>query len=824
MGDTKRSYRAGPWLACLVLVAWAVSRTLPTADVVFSRPDRPVLLGVDPLFHARHARISADNFPHVLRRDPASHYPSVEFADAAGLYNVAIAAAAIAGSGGRPDPAFVETVAAWSPVAISTVSLAGMMLLTALLAGHRAALLAGLLALAYPGAVGTRSLLGYADQHVAEFTLLVWAAVAAVAAARRAQTAPALVLARRGLGYGLPLAVLLYTWLGAPLYVALFGAAAAGAFVVALADQDHARAWAKGLATIFLAFGAWQVLVRTFWPELAVEFLPGVAGHVLAATFAAPVLLVGTVHAFRRLPPRGPRRTLLAALAGVSCVAASAWLVFGTEQGASYWSWATAARGADVAEQQAAGLRDLWVLYGPVYPLGVLGFLACARSPERVSVTFVALFAGALTGTWLSAHDFEYAGPLLVFALAGPGLARFIRAVESPVSRFFALDRVKRTVLALAVTAAVVSPAFLPGSGVRPPWPGPVDVRDGTALDAAWYDAMTWLRDHSPVPTVSPFADPPVRDSLGYAPGTYGVMSPWDAGNAVSLVAERLPVASRYPTPADALWLGERNESASLRLLCPGCGRNEGTVYAAVDADRSGPGLITKLGLTGRPPRTVAFETGTPFGTLYRFDSTLVGSMAYRLYFEDGSGLEHYRLVRESAAAWYSALAFDRSLRTLEFASRPMPAESPVAWTEVPVRDPIVAQGSRVLFDHFVSPAVKVFRVVRGALLVGTASPGALVEARVSMRSGSTGRTVTWDRRTAADASGGYRLRIPYPSRADSSWTDLQPVEPVVLHVSSGGEPYRIVVHVSERDVANGTTVRVPDVPPADSDLRPSPK
>lgn len=829
MSDLARPARppgiSGPVL--LFVALWALTRIVPMLPVVFPGSGRVVLTEVDPLFHARHAEFTARHFPDLLREDPGSHYPGIEFADVLGLYDVALGGAAWTISLGKPGPEIVQRVAAWSPVVISAVAVALLMFAVNWMAGRGAAAVTGLLLLGLPGSAGARSLLGYADQHVVEFTLIVATLFSATAATRRAaRPDPA------GSGssvrstwlraplYGLSPALLLYSWLGSPLYIAIFGSATCIAALLVLASEHDHRPFFTGMGSLFAGLTLWQVVVRCGWPELRAEFIPGVSDWTLGATFLAALLLPIADLAFERFTVSpGDRR---AGSAGLAIGLAACVYLFAAKTGSGqvFWHWATSARGADVSEQQPVALLDLWRLHGPAHVAAAAGLVCAAvRSGwSRGPALFMALCGALLTTTWVATHDFDYAGPFLVLgtaALALDHLGRRLRAVAQRGVRGArpAVSRLARW-LRFAPAIAVAGVAFVPGLGVRHPWPNELEVFDGMAGSAAWYEAMEWLHDHSPQPTVSPIDIAPARDSLGWSPGTYGVMTPWEAGNTVALVARRLPVASRYPSAADAAWMAETGEAASLPLLCPACGPGEGVVYAAVDAERSGPALVTKMRLVGREPGLIPaepFVVGNRSVQSYRFDSTYTRSMAYRLYWEDGSGLSHYRLVYEATRPWYSAYAFDLGDRALEVASRPIPDSSAVRWTAgVQVGRPALS-GRKLLHDHLVSPAVKVFRIVNGARLVGRAPAGTAVAARLNLVAGSTGRRIPYEQRAVADAAGRYQLLLPYPTRSDTAWTDVRADGPWHIVVARDGILWQLAVDVTEEQVTMGSVVQVPD-------------
>lgn len=97
----------------------------------------------------------------------------------------------------------------------------------------------------------------------------------------------------------------------------------------------------------------------------------------------------------------------------------------------------------------------------------------------------------------------------------------------------------------------------------------------------------------------------------------------------------------------------------------------------------------------------------------------------------------------------------------------------------------------------------KLFEIVPGALLEVHATPGAPVEAEVTVET-PTGRRFPYRARAVADAHGLARLRVPYASET------AVPAHPIgAWRVRVGEGPDRHVV-ITDRDVESGAVVRVP--------------
>lgn len=95
------------------------------------------LLGVDPYYHLRHTRFTAENFPRLMRADVGTHYPTGLRDDAAGLFNISLAAIALTIGAGQPSDLVISYVLAWSPVVLFVLTSSALFWLTSLLLGHR---------------------------------------------------------------------------------------------------------------------------------------------------------------------------------------------------------------------------------------------------------------------------------------------------------------------------------------------------------------------------------------------------------------------------------------------------------------------------------------------------------------------------------------------------------------------------------------------------------------------------------------------------------------------------------------------------------------
>jgi dolichyl-diphosphooligosaccharide--protein glycosyltransferase len=98
------------------------------------------------------------------------------------------------------------------------------------------------------------------------------------------------------------------------------------------------------------------------------------------------------------------------------------------------------------------------------------------------------------------------------------------------------------------------------------------------------------------------------------------------------------------------------------------------------------------------------------------------------------------------------------------------------------------------------------YEIVPGAIVVGSATPGSLVSARLSLQS-SSGRVLEWVTHEHADETGAFRLRLPY-STAGMPESSIVPLGSYHLHTDRGVAEFE----VTEASVQDGIAIQAPAV------------
>jgi dolichyl-diphosphooligosaccharide--protein glycosyltransferase len=509
--------------------AWI--RIAPPWPAVF-RDGRVVLLSNDPWIHARQADRILEFFPRPQPFDPLRLHPGGQ-ANEAPLFPLTLATAAWTLGGGAPSAELVDRVIAWTPAVLGALVALPVFALGRRLFGVPTGLLAAAIVALLPGQLLQRSLLGYADHHVAEclLSLLVLSSLAAaVDSGGRRRLLWASVT-------GLCLGAYLLTWAHGillPLFLVLW---AAVQIVLDHGGGSGPATWRVvgpvfGVATLLVA-----PLMR--WPGMQLTVPTLVLGA--AAVYGATV----TSRALER-SGRSRIALLVAMLAAAVALAVVVRLV------APSWIGELLALvrrfDRDTAASTIGETRPLLFLSGrfslvPVWNelrtsgllglagLGILSWeTARDRKPTRTLLLAWSIVTLILT---LGQVRFGYYLAPAAALLAALAVSRFVRGLHP----------------AFAVAAAIclaVYPVFPPAlAAARTPAPGP---------SPDWLETLDWMRRETPRP-----GDPPA----------YGVLAWCDYGYWVTRIAQRAPSANptQHGATEVAAFLLETDEQEARRKL-----------------------------------------------------------------------------------------------------------------------------------------------------------------------------------------------------------------------------------------------------------------
>lgn len=762
-------------------------RVLPALAVVFPAPGEVRLLGYDAYYHLRHAQFAAVNFPELQRWDVGTHYPTGQRSDAAGLFDLTIAAVAIAISGEAPGELAVFQTAAWFPPVFLLLAFPSLYWFARYRLAASWALVACAVYLLSPGVGLVRTMLGFADHHVAEILLALLSTAGLAHCLESKSTGHHARRWLSSLGAALPMALFVYTWLGAPIFLLLIGVSVALVCLLEIARGPKPRDIGWAAFRYGAALLAWLWLSSTLWPALVME--RSLFPLVLAACGALALGPLILTHGAGVAIDRGLNPT------GVAWV--SLWLVALSvgavvllhPAGRDLVSLLFAVKTDLISEHRAVSPKRFWYLFGPAGVLALAGLPVGARAAwrQRDGRLLLPVVLGAgLVGLWWRTHDYGYFAPPFVAVLSAVTGAELLIAIRSATLRRIAIG---------ALAGLFLFPLW-PSDGIRRPYYTTSWMRGRVMMGEGWFQAMRWLRENSPEPTLPVDARVPAFESgdFAYPEGAYGVMTAWEYGGFLAVVGRRPPVWSRGsdndPTGA---WLLEEDESESLELLCPGCRGPEQVRYVVVDARTAADSLPRRFRQAGLDPRlyreTVAELDGGDLPIRrFRLNDRYDRSMMARLYVRDGSGLGHYRMVFESPhQSWIVSLSGAATGKD-EFRRRSYPIDNAVdreRFRGSEDAESPLATSSGYAYDGVVMASVKIFERVEGALLTGSAPGASEVEVRLALHSQTTDRDFEYRTSTPLTRDGEFELVVPYSTRESKPAAEIAALGPYSLRVVS---------------------------------------
>jgi asparagine N-glycosylation enzyme membrane subunit Stt3 len=808
----KASHRSLAVALLIVLSAAAfASRVLPALPVVFPDEGEVRLLGFDAYYHLRHAQYAAKYFPELQRWDVGTHFPNGQRSDAAGLFDLAIASAAIVISEGTPSEEDVFRAAAWLPPLLLLLSFPALYGYLRHSLGRHWALLACAIFLLSPGLSLSRTTLGFADHHAAEILLgLLSAGGLAHALAAR----PLASFARRwwyAACAALPMALFAFTWVGAPIFVMLIGITAFLATTLEIARGNRSIEMGRASFRYAIALLSWLSLAAVCWPMLVME--PSVFPLLPAGCAILALTVLGLTKIAGANIARGSKPAVVAAVAlGCAALAVGALLLLDS-RARGLASLLVAVKTDLVAEHEAVTPTRFWQLFGPAGALALIGIPLGIRAAwsQRESARLIPISLGVLLiGLWWRSHDYGYLAAPFIAPLAAMGVAEVL----------FLIDRRRVQIVAACTIAALLLFPIWPAEKIRRPALPQSFVRAIREVGEGSFEAMHWLRDHSPEPLVAVDARVPAfgPEGFSYPDGSYGVLTAWGMGSFVAAVGRRPPVWSRGSDGDPAVaWLMEEYDPARWSELCADCRAAEKIRYVFLTASGvaySYPNRLRQAGLDPdlyRDPRdSIASAgernareiSGPRFQLNERFDRTVIA----RLFFEDGRGIGAQRLVYESPHRSWIASVFRPRRPNEGFSRRAFPIDSESDREKL---SQSIRPGASVetvwgqAYDGIEMPTAKIFEAVEGARLTGRA-PGAFeIEARLPLLVRTTGRRFEYATSTRETDDGHFELIVPYPTQGDDSSTEVVALGPYTILVTD--EPGATAVRAAQAVVSLDT-------------------
>jgi oligosaccharyl transferase (archaeosortase A-associated) len=358
-------------------------------------------------------------------------------------------------------------------------------------------------------------------------------------------------------------------------------------------------------------------------------------------------------------------------------------------------------------------------------------------------------------------------------------------------------------------------------------------------LPYEWFDALSWMKNNTPDPQGTPIQSnfdytkgqyyPPANygtSNYDYPASAYGVMSWWDYGHDIEYIAQRTPNANPFQagiieqngTTGAAPYFTSTDEASSVKML-----DQLGSRYVVID-NQMATGKFDAIQQWVQNTDGWVAGNQTSFlysdGSGYYMNSTKIptiedtakwdNSTMNRLYYGDADGMSHYRLVYESAGAYYVDIRVVGGGAYRGF--NPVPFNNLANATDVygMYHNYVVASDSAGTQYGFGARTptkwVKIFEKVKGATLTGSAPEGSNVTAMLTLKN-DDGREFNYTATTVAH-NGAYSFVVPYPTEAMKGDGYTYAVTPEGKYTITVGNTTKSVA-VPESAVMNGASIQV---------------
>jgi len=536
--------------------------------------------GTDNYYYMRLVDNMVRNFPHLMGVDPYLAYPNGESIGSYTFFARLLAAISWAIGLGHPSQRLVDVVSAYVPAVLGAVVIVPIYVLGKALFGRWAGLVsAGLIAI-LPGEFLGRSILGFTDHHIAEVLFSATAMMFLMLAVKSARdkwgsTKPIAYSVLAGLFFG----IYMLTWIGGLLFVFIISL-----YLVAQFIFDHMRRKRTGylcaVSAIVLSIAGAMFLPTVRYPFYFVA---------MAGALLLPVALWGISEMMAR---RGMRVAFYPAVVlGICAVGVTVFFLanpiwFQTMVGVLKPSGGV----TTTIEMQPLlfpsgdfTLALAWGNFGLAFFVSLVALVVLAYNVARHGDNDKALllvWSIAMLVMCVAQRRFAYyfavnvallSGYMLWLALRWFGLAELdAKPVAKKARKEAGYTKAVSVGVVSAIVFLVVFFPVLPSMASEAAHPA-------YAPSDAWCSSLDWLRENSPEPFGSPDAYYELNPKIGSG---YGVLSWWDYGYWIALIAHRIPNAnpSQHPEAQAvvASFLTAQDEQSADSM---------GAKYVIIDAD-----------------------------------------------------------------------------------------------------------------------------------------------------------------------------------------------------------------------------------------------
>lgn len=174
-------------------------------------------------------------------------------------------------------------------------------------------------------------------------------------------------------------------------------------------------------------------------------------------------------------------------------------------------------------------------------------------------------------------------------------------------------------------------------------------------IGSDWYESITWLRDNTPDPGMdiyTVYERPPAGEKFSYPDSAYGIMSWWDYGHWIETIGHRIPNANPFQqgigsketgTPGSSpFFLAETEEEAETVLAGLDVNRSpySNTKYVVTDVEMAMGKFHAIASWSNIYPGEYQFSYWQDSQSITLYTESYFKTMVARLHFFDGSEAE----------------------------------------------------------------------------------------------------------------------------------------------------------------------------------------
>ena len=805
-------------------------RTLPSKTVFL--PNGFVKFATnDAWYHMRVLGVLLKNYPNRMFYNPMTDYPYGSYIHFGPLFEQMIAIPALILGLGHPSSELVNTIGAYFPAVLGTLTVIPVYYIGKCLGGHKTGILAAILIAIAPGQFLSRSMIGFTDNHVAESlfsTIFIMYFMMALISAKRNKLSfedlfnKRIDVLKEPLIYsfmaGIMYSAYQLSWAGASLFALITLVYAVFQYVLNNLRKESSDY--LGIVGIPIFLLSALLLLPSVHPELGFAIydyswfpvavaLGAMSGFVVLSSIEKVFIKRGLNSYYYPLAIFGVGILGLAAVGIVapslySTIISAPSVIFTIQQGGA----STIAEASSIFYM--GGAFTLSGVYGnftaPGFIASLLGiFILIANlfrktKPEEVlTLVWSALILLAIYGQNRYAYYYSvnvavlsaYVGGLLLEKVKWNELdEKFKASVKSlaDIPSFFKYVRIGHVAAVLAIIVILIYPAY-----------GSAMLYSGGSNDpnGEWLEACTWLQSNTPDTGMNYdaiYEAPKSGEPFQYPDTAYGVMSWWDYGHYIEVIGHRMPNANPFQSGIGGrrVSINETNAPGAATFFTAQSEKEASAVLKAIDPrpDKMGARYIMSdarmaTEIFGAMPAWTLDTDGyyKPYwtGTGYQeLPSTrYFNSMEARLHIFDGNGLKQYRMVHETWADQTQEVGYKQVYNFLFEGNIP----------------------------EVNTGYVKIFEYVKGAKITGTGSPNETVKISTTILTGQK-RTFEYSQSTTSDYKGRYNFTVPYSTEGPIPGETQFDAEPSGSYKLSYGNTTK-EVRVSEEAVLKGEEVKV---------------